>query len=328
MRSSEEQLMNAVGCGLLKFRKVEDDFLCEYANLEAERIFGVAEGILWSKLIAGFKLNRPLPDEYLKLPNGKVYQVLKKELEDHTYLFTLLDKTCETQVDQEIGEFLHIASHDLQEPLRKIISFGERIERNKQYLGEENSLYLSRMMNATDRMQHLLSGLLSFSQLGISNEPFTEFDLTEAAKLAYQEALESAGRPHVQFEIEELPKIQARKTQIIRLLQELFANAIKFQDDDHRPELKVVGVVDDSDNKVELTIIDNGIGFENEHSERIFKLFSRLNGRAEYEGAGIGLAICKKIVDAHSGTIHADSLPGEGTKITLVLPLRQSSLSS
>src|SRR5690606_25305326 len=127
--------------------------------------------------------------------------------------------------------FLHIASHDLQEPLRKIISFGERIERNKQYLGEENSLYLSRMMNATDRMQHLLSGLLSFSQLGISNEPFTEFDLTEAAKLAYQEALDSAGRLHFKFENEELPKNKARKKQIFRWLQEFFVNAINFKDE-------------------------------------------------------------------------------------------------
>lgn len=324
MGLSEEQLIDAVGCGLLKFRKVEGDYLCEYANPEAERVLGIAEGLLWSQLSEGYKLNRFLPDEYLKFPNGKVYQVLKKQVGDDQYLFTLLDKTLENHIDQEVGEFLHKASHDLQEPLRKIISFGERIERNRHQLGEENNLYLSRMMNATDRMQHLLTGLLSYSQLGLSPEAFGDCNLTEVVNLAYQEALEAAGRPTVRFQVGNLHGIQARKNQLIRLFQELFSNALRFQDKRTTPEIRVEAENDIASNRVKIKISDNGIGFENEHADQIFKLFSRLNGRAEFAGAGIGLAICKKIVDAHSGEIIADSSPGKGTTFTITLPLTQS----
>ncbi len=326
MSSAEEQLMNAVGCAILKFRKKDDnnDLICEYANEEAEKILGKPEGRSWNELSGAYSLPLRFNEEVLSLPGGKVYQVIKKEIENEGYLFSLLDASTESRVNKEIEDFLFIASHDLQEPLRKIISFGERIERNKQSLGEENSLYLTRMMSATGRMQGMLTGLLSFSRIGQQAGTFTECNLSEVVEDAFQGARQASGKQKVKFSPGRLPVIEANKSLLHQLFREIFSNALKFQPQDAVPEITVSSEVDLLHKSVRISVIDNGIGFDNGHAERVFSLFHRLNGRAEYEGAGIGLAVARKIAEAHSGEIKAYSAPGKGTTIEIRLPLVQA----
>lgn len=323
INSEEEQLMNAVGCGILKFRKADaaNDFICEYANGQAEKILGKAVGKSWTELSGAYSLPLRFNEEVLSFPDGKVYQVVKQELDRDGYVFTLLDVSSESRVNREIEDFLFIASHDLQEPLRKIISFGERIERNRERLDEENGLYLSRMMKATGRMQNMLTGLLSFSRIGQGGESYTDCDLSEIVSEAYQGASQAVVRPGARFSAGKLPVIEAAGNQMVQLFRELFTNGLKFQKNDAVPEISVTSEVDLLNRKVILSVIDNGIGFDSENAERVFLLFRRLNGRAEYEGTGIGLAICKKIVEMHSGEIRAHSAEGKGTTVVITLPL-------
>lgn len=325
MSSAEEQLMNAVGCAILKFQKADDtnDLICEYGNEEAEKILGKPDGRSWNELSGAYSLPLRFNEEVLNLPGGKIYQVIKRKAEDGGYVFTLLDASPESKANKEIEDFLFIASHDLQEPLRKIISFGERIERNKEALGEENSMYLTRMMSATGRMQNMLTGLLSFSRIEQQAGTFAECDLSEIVQDAFQSAVQLSGRQKVKFSPGKLPVVEANRSLLHQLFREVFSNALKFQPKDGVVEIIVSSEVDLLHKNVKISVIDNGIGFDNEHADRVFLLFHRLNGRAEYEGGGIGLAVARKIAEAHSGEIKAYSAPGKGTTIEIRLPLAQ-----
>jgi signal transduction histidine kinase len=322
--SSEKEWMDAVKCGILRFRKSEQsgELLCEYANPEAVAMVGHSIGKTWSELGDAYSLPIHFDEEILRLPGERIVKVSKQEFAPLGFIYTLLDISSESRKSKEIEDFLFIASHDLQEPLRKVISFGERMARNKETLGEENSLYLSRMLNATGRMQTMLSGLLSLSRVGQNSSSPTEVDLSEVVKEAFAIASQRANHPQaVRFLPEKLPSIKAVKTQLIQLFEEIFSNSLRFRRSDNAVEIKVESVVDLLQKTVKIRVSDNGIGFASEHAERVFLLFHRLNGRAEFEGAGIGLAICKKIVEKHGGELKAFSAEGKGTTIEIVLPL-------
>ncbi|GAA4433225.1 hypothetical protein GCM10023091_06450 [Ravibacter arvi] len=330
MSSKEQtQLLDAVACGVMRFRKegATGDFICNYANEEAEKVLGDATGKSWTALSGAYSLPIRFGNETLNFPNGKIYQVVKQQIDEKEFLFTLLDISSENRVSREIEDFLFIASHDLQEPLRKIISFGERIERNKASLGEENSLYLTRMLGATGRMQNMLGGLLSFSRIGQGGEVWAECDLSEIVQEAFLEASQGYQTVPAKFSVGRLPTIEGHKNHLLQLFKELFLNALKFQHREIVPEITVTSEVDLLDKTVVLRITDNGIGFGSEHAERIFLLFHRLNGRTEFDGTGIGLAVCKKIVEKHSGEIKAYSAVGKGSTFLVTLPLTQSKSS-
>lgn len=309
--------------GILKFRKSEPDgaLLCEYANKEAVRVLGESVGRSWNELSATYNLPVHFEEKTLTLPAGKLYKVTRQTFEPFGFVLTLTDLTAESRSNKEMEDLLHIASHDLQEPLRKVISFGERIAKNKASLGEENNLYLSRMMNATTRMQKMLSGLLVLSRVGQVSVSLESVDLAEIVRDAFQSASQQIPRHSVKFVADGLPVLKANKEQMFQLFEEIFLNSLRFQPENHAIEIKVDSEVNLPEKQVTIEIVDNGIGFDNEHAERIFLLFSRLNGRADFEGSGIGLAICKKIVEKHDGKIRASSLPGKRTTIEIVLPL-------
>ena len=226
--------------------------------------------------------------------------------------------------NRELETFAAVASHDLQEPLRKIRTFGDRLATKEgDKLGPEGRDYLERMRSAAARMQDLIENLLSFSRVTTKAQPFTRVDLRSVARDALSDLetriAQSAGR----VEFGDLPVLDADATQMHQLLQNLMANALKF----HRPDVTpVVGVssraLPDGE-RFEMKVQDNGLGFEQQYSERIFGLFQRLHGRAEFEGTGIGLAICRKIVERHHGTIVASGVPGQGALFTITLPYRQ-----
>jgi PAS domain S-box-containing protein len=237
--------------------------------------------------------------------------------------------------NRELEQFASIASHDLQEPLRKIRAFGDRLQaRFAEPLGEQGRQYIERMQASATRMQTLIEDLLTFSRVTSEARPFTEVDLATEARHVVSDLESRIHQTGGRVEVGDLPTVQADATQLRQLFQNLIGNALKFHKPGEPPLVKVgaemfpeagAGVPRAGPNArvCRITIQDNGIGFEEAYLDRIFKVFQRLHSRHEYEGTGVGLAICRKIVERHGGTITARSAPGHGATFIVTLPVRQ-----
>lgn len=227
--------------------------------------------------------------------------------------------------NQELEEFATIASHDLQEPLRKIQAFGDRLQtRFAPTLGEQGRDYLERMQASAARMRVLIEDLLDYSRVTTKGQPFVMVDMTAVAQEAAADLERRIEETAGSVEIGPLPRIEADRLQMRRLLQNLIANALKFHKAGAPPRVRVDGALLDAEagQWCRITVQDNGIGFDSAYRERIFEVFQRLHGRDEYEGTGIGLAICRKIVQRHGGEITAESAPGQGATFIVTLPVR------
>jgi signal transduction histidine kinase len=240
------------------------------------------------------------------------------------------------QSNRELQDFASVASHDLQETLRKIQAFGDRL-RSKfaEPLGADGRDYVDRMHSAAARMQTLINDLLSFSRVSTRAQPFAAVDLNGVVREVVgdlEARIESSGGT---VEVGQLPTIEADAVQMRQLFQNLIANALKFKREGVAPVVSVtasmpgampteVGTPANGDGhpgNVEIRVADNGIGFEEKYLDRIFNVFQRLHGREQYEGTGIGLAVCRKIAERHGGSITASSRPGEGTTFIVTLPV-------
>ncbi len=245
------------------------------------------------------------------------------------------DRTQELErSNRELEQFAYIASHDLQEPLRKVLTFGDRLKTKcGDAVGAQGQDYLERMQSAALRMQKLINDLLIYSRVTTKAQPPEPVDLGRVVGevLADLEIRveESGGR----VEVGDLPTVDADPLQMRQLFQNLIGNALKYQKKDEPPTVKVHGFPLGSNGKngqgkdeelFQITIEDNGIGFEQKYAERIFAPFQRLHGRNEYEGTGIGLSVCKKIVERHNGKIEARSVPLEGTTFIVTFPAKQT----
>jgi two-component system, sensor histidine kinase and response regulator len=228
--------------------------------------------------------------------------------------------------NRELQDFAYVASHDLQEPLRKIVVFGERLkEKNADKFGPESVDYLDRMQKAAGRMQTLITDLLTFSRVTTKAQPFMPVNLAEVAAGV---ATDLEGRIEMvkgRVEVSTLPVIDAEPVQMRQLLQNLIGNALKFRRPEEPPVVKVEAqLLPDPaapDKQLcRLTVSDNCIGFDEKYLDRIFNVFQRLHTRNEYEGTGMGLAIVKKIALYHGGDITAKSKPGEGSTFILTVP--------
>lgn len=222
-----------------------------------------------------------------------------------------------------LDEYASVASHDLQEPLRKILTFGDRLSASAGPLLEGDSRqHLERMLSAAARMRTLINDLLQYSQLTSKFQPFASTDLNGIAREVIADLETAITEAGGRVDVGDLPTIDADAVQMRQLLQNLLGNALKYRRMDKPP---VVRISSSSPGPHLCTIIvaDNGIGFDEEHAERIFRMFERLHGRAQYEGSGIGLAICRKIVERHGGTIAATSSAGQGATFTVTLPVTQ-----
>jgi signal transduction histidine kinase len=225
-----------------------------------------------------------------------------------------------------LNEFAFVASHDLQEPLRKILSFGERLGTAAGPLLEGSpSHYLERMLDATARMRTLISDLLAYSQIATSETPFVATDLAAIARNVVADLETSIADAGGRVDVGELPVIDADGPQMRQLLQNLLTNALKFRRKDIAPVVQLA-MLGQSNGSCTITVTDNGIGFRQEHGEKIFRMFERLNSRAQYDGSGMGLAICRRIVERHGGTIAATSSAGQGTTFSVTLPVTQAGM--
>ncbi len=225
--------------------------------------------------------------------------------------------------NQELRDFASIASHDLQEPLRKVSTFGSILEtRFAGALGKEGQTYLNKMLDATARMQALIESLLIYSRVTTRSEPFVSVGLGKLVKEVILDLEIPIQETGAEVGADDLPEIEADPGQIRQLFQNLIGNALKFHSENPRIKIYAEACWEGT---CKIYIEDNGIGFDESHLDRIFQPFQRLHGKSSpYKGSGIGLAICRKIVDRHNGTITAMSEPGKGSTFIVTLPLRQS----
>jgi PAS domain S-box-containing protein len=240
-----------------------------------------------------------------------------------------------SQSNRELQDFASVASHDLQEPLRKIQAFGDRLKQKcEQQLTDDGRDYLERMLNAAHRMQTLINDLLTFSRVTTKAQPFSRVDLNVIAREVLSDLevrIEQAG---ASVELSALPVIDADPLQMRQLLQNLIANALKFRKPDEPTIVKIFAQSDSliaegstfsfsTPDRWTISIADNGIGFDEKYLDRIFTVFQRLHGRNAYEGTGVGLAVCRRIVERHRGSITAKSQPGQGATFIVTLPANQ-----
>lgn len=225
--------------------------------------------------------------------------------------------------NQDLEHFAFIASHDLQEPLRKVRSFGDLLKSEYSHLlGDRGRDFIFRMQDAAGRMQSMISDLLAYSRVSTHTSPFSRVDLCEVAREVITDLESLIERTGGKVELDQLPSVEADPAQMRQLLMNLLVNALKFHHKDTVPVVRVYGMeAEDGGKTVKFCVEDNGIGFDLQYLDRIFQPFQRLHGRSEYEGSGIGLAICRKIVERHGGSISASSTPGQGSTFTVTLPV-------
>lgn len=232
--------------------------------------------------------------------------------------------------NRELDSFAYVASHDLQEPLRKINAFGQLLEsEHRGRLDDEGRSYVDFMIEAAQRMQALIGDLLAYSRLGTQGRPISDVDLSEVVGRVISDLSMQVEAANARVEVGPLPTIRADSHQMYQLLQNLISNALKFQPPGQEPRISVHAETRSVETAeahrrggrvCRIEVVDNGIGLEPEYAEQIFEPFKRLNSRDRFEGTGIGLAICRKIVERHGGTITATGKPGEGTTFTIDLP--------
>lgn len=246
---------------------------------------------------------------------------LEHRVKERTRKLTALNEEL-NRSNRELQDFAYVASHDLQEPLRKIQAFGNLMEQEyASELGDGND-YLQRMQSAAARMSTLISDLLAFSRVSTKTQPFVPVDLTIIARDVATDLEARIAETGGTVNIAELPTIDADPLQMRQLFQNLLGNALKFHRKDVAPVVSISStdcIMDDRPH-ISVEVRDNGVGFDTKYLDRIFAVFQRLHDKNDYEGTGIGLAVCRKIIERHGGTITADSQPGEGSVFTINLP--------
>lgn len=256
--------------------------------------------------------------------NEKLLHEINETLEQR-----VADRTAELErSNRELQEFAYVASHDLQEPLRKITAFADRLRSRFGDDFDASALdYMTRMQNSAERMKILINDLLTLSRVTTQAQPFTTVDLNQIVNDVLYDLETLIEAEDATVVVDPLPIIDADRSQIGRVFQNLIRNAIKFQKPETQPKIHIRATAIEDEkgtNKLQISVADNGIGFDKKYLDRIFLPFQRLHSRNHYEGSGMGLAICRRIVERHNGTISAESKPNEGATFIITLPMTQN----
>ncbi len=220
--------------------------------------------------------------------------------------------------NQELEQFAYVASHDLQEPLRAITSYLQLLQKhNEGKLDEKSEKYINVAVEGTKRMKALIEGLLTYSRVGSQGRDFELVDFNEIMKKVLTDLRISIAQNHAHIHFEMLPTVNGDPFQIHLLLQNLISNAVKFRKKDVDPEISISATAEDG--RWHFVLTDNGIGIDTEFYDRVFVIFQRLHTRQEYEGTGIGLAVCKKIIERHGGRIWLESTLDQGTSVHFII---------
>lgn len=247
----------------------------------------------------------------------EIDQRLKAERELQEYSKNL------ARSNQELQDFAYVASHDLQEPLRKIQAFGDILESEYREALGDGSEYLTRMRSAASRMSVLIQDLLAFSRVSTKPQEINQVDLNTVVQEVVADLETSISDNHGVVTVDALPIVWADATHMRQLFQNLIGNALKFHKQGVSPEVSVSMMEPKKGDKCyEIHVKDNGIGFDEKYLDRIFSVFQRLHGRDTYEGTGIGLAVCRKIVERYNGEIDAKSTPKTGATFIIKLPIK------
>lgn len=272
---------------------------------------------------------RRLNEERLRQARDELEDRVRERTEELTVLNVELERS-----NRELQDFAFVASHDLQEPLRKIQAFGDRLRTVQgPKFDDQGRDYLERMNNAAERMHTLINDLLGYSRVTTKARPFEPTDLNREVTGVLRDLETTIDESGGTVTVGMLPKVDADGLQMRQLFQNLIANALKFRKDGEAPHVEINAEIFKGvepsiggsipEDMVRITVADNGIGFDEKYLDRIFTPFQRLHGRNEYEGTGIGLAVCRKIAERHGGSLTAESTLGEGSTFIVTLPLTQ-----
>jgi light-regulated signal transduction histidine kinase (bacteriophytochrome) len=253
--------------------------------------------------------------------------LLEQEVKKRTFELSRLNLSLQRS-NEDLQQFAHVASHDLKEPIRKIRTFGSRLQDEYGHLlPDKANVFLDKIHNATERMFSMIDGVLAYSMLNSSDQPIGPVDLNEIFRniesdleilIAQKKGVIRRGR---------LPTFEGASVLIYQLFYNLLNNALKFSKPGTPAVIHVSSLITETadEQMVEIGIADNGIGFDQQHASVIFDTFARLNSKDKYEGTGLGLALCKRIVMRHHGTITALGTKDRGAVFTIKLPMKQTS---
>lgn len=256
---------------------------------------------------------------------GKVAARKKAEENTEKLEAAVRQRTRELQrSNDDLLQFAHVASHDLKEPVRKIRTFGKRLQDEyNETIPEKGQVFLSKLLNASDRMIAVIEGILSYSAISSNEQPNQTIDLNNTIRQVETDLELLIQQKGAIIETGNLPAIQGNPTLIHQLFYNLVQNALKFARTTETPRISISArlTTPDGTQEAHITVADNGIGFDAQYAEKIFETFSRLNPASSYEGTGLGLALCKKIVERHHGSIKATGKQQKGAEFSIILPV-------
>ena len=257
------------------------------------------------------------------IKNASLYDQSQREIVERRKVEDLLKKLSSELLrsNKELEQFAYIASHDLQEPLRMVSSFVQLLARRyKGELDADAHEFIGYAVDGATRMQRMINDLLTYSRVGTKGKPFGVTDCESVYAQAVSNLKIAAEESRAVVTHDRLPTLMADETQLVQLFQNLIGNAIKFQDNHNPPEIHISA--EETGNEWLFKVRDNGVGIDPEYAERIFQIFQRTPGKTEHSGTGIGLAVCRRIVERHGGRIWVDSQPGQGATFSFTLPIR------
>ena len=253
-------------------------------------------------------------------------EILEEEVKKRTKELNALNSSLQ-QSNSELQQFAHVASHDLKEPVRKIKTFVSRlIQENGKVFSENANLYVSKINSAADRMNIMIEGVLEYSMLNAAKQKMEIVDLNETIKNIENDLELLITQKKATIQYRHLPSVEGASVLLYQLFYNLINNSLKFSKPGQPSLITITSALVQKNNKefAQIDIRDNGIGFEQEFAGRIFETFLRLNSKDQYEGTGLGLSLCKRIVERHGGTIEAFSEPGKGADFCILIPLKQN----